>query len=149
MEIKREYLPALWSDIEPLAMNHGKELGILGDHEKPITLNKELYQVLQDTGRLLVLTARKDAKLIGYVSIIAVDALHFEGEFFAEIDAIYLDPDYRKGTLGIKLIKEAEKIIKEHGIKYIRFSSTEAKDLSSLLKRFGYTVQETVYLKEI
>ena len=62
-------------------------------------------------------------------------------------DILYLHPDYRKGFAGIKLIKYAEKCIKEDGVSVMTINVKEHKSFGLVLERLNFNPIETVYSK--
>jgi transketolase C-terminal domain/subunit len=58
-----------------------------------------------------------------------------------------LHPDYRKGFMGIKLIKFAEKCLKEDGISVLVINSKTHKPFDAILRRMGYSHIENVFSK--
>jgi GNAT superfamily N-acetyltransferase len=98
---------------------------LLEKHWEEIALNKEkiklnpdwnAYDAMYKSGQLGIYTARKNGKLIGYFVVVATPSLHYKDHLFAVNDIIYLDPEHRKGFVGIKLIKFAEEDLKKFGV---------------------------------
>ena len=115
MKIELEaYTNRLIEDIKPLLELHYQEL----------TLNKEYivldpdwtkYKTLADANKLVVVTARDLDRLVGYSVFFITNHMHYQQNVFAMNDVLYLHPDYRKGSLGIKFIKASEIYLKNKG----------------------------------
>ena len=148
LEFKQEFI----NDVKPEIVN------LINLHWEEIALNKDViklnpdwksYYNLEDNNKLKIFTARYDNVLIGYFIVIIHVNLHYKDHLFASNDILYLHPDYRKGFAGIKLIKYAEKCIKEDGISVMTINVKEHKSFGVILERLDYTPEETVYSKPL
>lgn len=125
-----------------------QEVGRLKD-QYPLEPNWELYQILEDSGNLRIFTARDSGTLVGYFTVISSPSLHSKGKMVASNDVIFLHPNYRKGFVGIKLFKFAEKCVKEDGFQQLQISYTDQFDISSMLAALGYAKVETKFEKRL
>lgn len=107
-------------------------------------LDYEKYFILEKQGRLLIVTARDEGKLVGYIGFIASSSLHHK-ETVARSAGLFVAKTHRGGMLGYKLIKRAIELQKGTTVKKIRISFGPFKDISKMLKRIGMTHAETVY----
>lgn len=130
-----------------IALDH-VEVGAVNE-EYTLEIDSTIYQILEDKDRLKVFTARFQGKLVGYFSVVIAPDLHYKGKLVAINDVIFLHPDYRKGTAGVKLFKFVEKCLKEDGFKQLQVTYTERFDISSLLLRLGYSKIETKFEKRL
>ena len=143
---QQEFINSVKSDIIPLLHLDWLEI----EHRKDIREfdpDWEAYETLEEAGILKVFTVRFEGKLVGYYSCIVSPSLHSKGLLQATIDAIYLHPDYRKGLVGYKLIKFAEKCLKEDGVKIILLGTTEVNPIDPLLLKLGYSKTEAKFEK--
>jgi GNAT superfamily N-acetyltransferase len=115
----------------------------------PLEPDWELYQIIEDNGSLRVFTARDDNKLVGYFTVVSSPSLHSKGKLIASNDVIFLHPAYRKGFVGVKLFKFAEKCVKEDGFQQLQICYTEKFDISPILSMLGYTKVETKFEKRL
>jgi GNAT superfamily N-acetyltransferase len=131
---------------------------LLEKHWEEIALNKEkiklnpdwnAYDAMYKSGQLGIYTARKNGKLIGYFVVVATPSLHYKDHLFAVNDIIYLDPEHRKGFVGIKLIKFAEEDLKKFGVSVFTINTKVHKPFDSLMERLGFNLIERVYSKYI
>jgi hypothetical protein len=60
-----------------------------------------------------------------------------------------LHPDYRAGMLGLRLIKESEKILKEKKVDKILWHIKFNKDFRIILHRLGYVDEDVIVGKII
>ena len=143
---QQEFINSVKSDITPLLYLDWLEI----EHRKDIREfdpDWEAYETLEQAGILKVFTVRSEGELIGYYSCIVSSSLHCRGLLQATIDAIYLHPNYRKGLTGYKLIKFAEKCLKEDGVKIILLGTTEVNPIDPLLLKLGYSKTEVKFEK--
>jgi GNAT superfamily N-acetyltransferase len=68
---------------------------------------------------------------------------------FAVNDVIYLEPEYRKGMTGFRLIKAAEKWLKDDGVSVLSINTKVHKPFDLLLERLGFNLIERVYSKRL
>ena len=134
-------------DIISLIKLHYDEIALDKEHI-PLDPDWEKYKQLYDAKRLLIITARDDSKLVGYSIFFVSNHPHYKSSVYANNDLLFLHPDYRKGSLGIKLIKVSEKILKEIGVVKILWHIKFNKDFRVLLHRMGY-IDEDVILGKI
>ena len=126
---------------------HLREVGADSAH---FTLDPDIgrYCAMQDAGQLCIVTARKFGKLIGYHCSTVTRHLHYNSKT-AYTDVFYIDPLHRKGPVGIRLFKEAEKALIAMGVERI-YSGTKLKlDIGPILERLGYNPIERVYTKVV
>lgn len=108
------------------------------------------------SGDLVIVTARKRDKLIGYAVGLIGKFKHSKDKVYADLDTIWLRPDNRTGSglnpsamIGYRLIKKWEEAVKSKGIDFITATSTHKRPIGALLKRMGYAPVETVYYKYV
>ena len=121
-------------------------------HDKgsyPFDPDWDLYYLLEESGSLLLFTARDSGKLIGYFSVIIGPSLHSKGKLVVSNDIIYLHKNYRKGLIGVKLFKFSEACLAESGYNQLQVITSERNNIDSLLKRLGYEKIETKFEKRL
>lgn len=84
-------------------------------------------------GKWVVLVAKKDGKVIGWLEGTLVFS---PKERKAELDTIIVDLDYRKQHLGRRLVEEFEKICRESKVQFIRVDSEPSA--VTFYERLGY-----------
>jgi GNAT superfamily N-acetyltransferase len=118
--------------------------------ELELDMNWEVYSSYEQAGLLQIAGAFDDKRLVGYAFVIKVPNLLHKQVVFGMVQFIYLDPAYRKGRNGLRLIKFAENIAKVLGCNYVTFSIS--KKQSQVLKMFtglGYSLREAVISKRL
>lgn len=104
----------------------------------------------EPTGDIIVVTARKRDKLIGYALGLLGRFKHSKGKTYADLDTIWLHPDHRSGFIGYNLLKHWEAAVLERKpIDFFTINSTHKHPIGALLKRLGYKPVETVYYKYV
>jgi len=133
-------------EIKPLIEMHWEEIALYKDKIK-LDPDFDKYLLLDSMGMLHILTVRDDAKLIGYFISFIQPNMHYKESVFATNDILYVDPAYRKGSVGYKLFKKAEKSLKEIGVDVIVIHSKVNNDFKPLMDKLGYERIEYNYSK--
>jgi GNAT superfamily N-acetyltransferase len=143
---QQESLVTVKEDARPLLEKHWEEIAL---NKEIIKLNPDwdAYADLEDAGILKIFTARDDDRLVGYFVTFVRSHIHYKDHLFAYNDILFLDPDYRKGFTGSKLIKFAEKCLKEDGVSVVIVNTKRHKPLDILLSWLGYKHIENIYSK--
>ena len=98
---------------------------------------------------LRVMVCRHEGALVGYIVFIICPALHYQSQLFAHDDAFFLKKEHRKGTAGIRIFNEAEKMLKAHGVDRILYHEKNRVPMGGVFKYLGYHPQETIWAKTI
>lgn len=143
---QQESLVTAEKDARPLLEKHWEEIALNKDIIK-LNPDWEAYADLEDSGILKIFTARDDDKLVGYFVTFVRSHIHYKDHLFAYNDILFLDEEYRKGFTGAKLIKFAEKCLKEDGVSVVTINTKRHKPLDVLLSWLGYKHIENIYSK--
>lgn len=105
-------------------------------------------------GALHILTVRSDGTLVGYAFLFVLPHLHSASVLVGQVERFYLEPDFRTGWTGVRLLKEPEARARELGAKTLSISPRMnfAKDrgtIGRIVERLGYAPIETVYAKPL
>ena len=143
---QQEFLDTVEKDIKPLLQDHWEEIAL---NKSAIKLNPdwEAYHSLEDSGILKVFTVRSDGELIGYFVVLIRNHIHYKDHVFAANDVLFLKQEYRKGLTGAKLMRFAEKCLKEDGVSVLVVNTKRHKPFDGLLEWLGYSHVENVYSK--
>jgi GNAT superfamily N-acetyltransferase len=130
---------------------------------KPLDPNLERYQEMEEAGLLRIFTARyapdstdrmtdkprlamtqreMHGRLIGYFVSIVMPGLHYSQTMMAINDIMYIDPAYRGGTTGYRLIKLATEDLKNLGADILTIHMKTDYPFRSLLTKLGFRVTE-------
>lgn len=148
IDYQQEFLNQVRPDAEPLIKLHWDEIALNQDKIK-LNPDWEAYQKLEDDNRLKIFTARNGKQLVGYFVVILGANIHYKDHIFASNDIIYLHKDYRKGFVGIRLIKFAEKCLKDDGVSVLLINTKIHRPFDKLLERLKFKPIERVYSKFI
>jgi len=138
-----ERFPEFAGECSPLFLRHWKEIALNQD-TVPLDPDWDRYYAQALAGVLQTLTARVDGKLVGYVFALAGPHLHYNSTLFAVTDMFWLDPLYRRGWGGYKMLNAFVQGLKETGVKVcfisekVHFKNARTKGVSTLLKRLGF-----------
>ena len=133
-------------EMEPLAIIHWCELA--GDQDDiPLDFDWELYANLQAMGKILFVTVRDCGVLVGYHCSLVSNHMHYKSTLHGIVDFLWIHPDFRRGFIGINLLKFVEKELRERGVKKVIMSSKSKLDTSALLSRLGYNYSERIFTK--
>jgi hypothetical protein len=64
-------------------------------------------------------------------------------------DVLFLKKSHRKGSAGVKLIRAAEKVLRDKGVGKIHWHVKVHHDFGLLLERLGYCREEVVWGKYV
>jgi GNAT superfamily N-acetyltransferase len=148
MEFSEETLSQCLDEARPLLVDHWENIALNKD---TIPLNPlwNIYEKLEETGNLKIITARQDEKLVGYAAYVISPSLHYSSQIIADADVFWLDPNHRKGMAGMRLFKHAEKVLKSYGVTRILNKVKIHFDVGKVFERMGYDPIERVYSKSL
>lgn len=143
---QQEVLYQVEQDIKPLIEKHWEEIALNKDNIK-LNPDWEAYELLEKAGKLKIFTARNQKDLVGYFVVIVSNNIHYKDHLFATNDIIYLSPEERKGSVGIRLIKFAEKCLRQDGVSVLTMNTKIHKPFDVLMERMKFKLIERVYSK--
>lgn len=140
---------------EDLAQAHWEEAENDTD-SIPFDLDLDGLRSAEKAGLLKIAALYAGARLAGYAQFSVTTHVFHRRTLHAFNDSVYVDPAHR-GRGGLVLIREAEKMLAELGVRRVYYASKphvlgvrgKAATLGSLLGRLGYKHAETVYSKVI
>ena len=150
--------PGVVFAVEKFAVAYADAVNLLHLHWDEVAPYKDLlllnpdllrYQQLEASGALHVVTARLDGLLIGYIVMIVSPHLHYRHVLIATDDIHFIHPEYRKGSLGSRLIISAEKLMKNLGAKIMVLRTKANNSHGLLFERMGYTALDITYSKRL
>lgn len=140
-------------EIKPLSVVCMQELGktLLEEHYEELTLNKEVvklnvdwqkYRMMEQCGVLMALGAWENNTLIGYTVFFLAPHMHYQDIKMAKNDVLFLTKEKRKGSTGIRLIKESERVLKEKGVTKVVWHCKYGTVAGKVLEKLGYVNEE-------
>lgn len=145
-----ESCKACWPEIVSLLTPHYEELALNKD-KVPLNPRWDIYEVLENNGKLLFISVRTEDTntLIGY-SIGLIDyELHYKDCLGYQMDILYINPEYRDGNIGNKLMAFLEEALRERKVRRVVMRSKLHKDIGLLFKRHKFKEVEMCYSKWI
>lgn len=147
MQLARESAHDVWSEIQPLILEHWEEIAHFGDIA--LAPREELYRFLQDSGKLYVFTLRDDGKLIGYAVFVVDFDIHYANSLQAKQDVLFLLPGYRNAGNGAALIGFCDAELAKAGVQCVYHHVKHAHNFGPLLAAMRYKSIETIHVKRL
>lgn len=113
-----------------------------------LNLDKAAYQILDQTGCLVIVTVRNSSKLIGYCLAVTRRHLHHPTICGFE-DTYFLTRTERKGRTGIRLISEMNRVLKERGCKIVYWMDKESVSIAPIFTHLGMTKHGGIYCSQL
>jgi len=144
---QQESLYEIIDEVDELLQLHYLELTLNRDKIK-LEPMWERYSALEFAGAFVVYTARSNGRLIGYSAFFLNNHLHYADLKTAINDVLYIHPDFRVGRTGIGMIRFSERsLVKQLGSFKLVWHAKLSNELSSILERMGYSVEEVMLAK--
>lgn len=148
LEFKREKLRDILGEMQPLFEGHWKELA---HFQQKIRLDPDVsrYIASELDGKLHLLTARADGKLVGYYLSMLDRHPHYKNDLMCVSDMFYIEPEYRLGSVGIEMFDALEREMRRLGVKVMMTVLKPSNDISPMLERLGWFEAGYIYSKYI
>lgn len=145
--VQQEPLEDAWPDMEALFRAHYEEIA----HYKDIALapNAAAYRKLASRGVMRAYTVRDAGDLVGYAVFLVRRNPHYWGSLQAIQDVLYLEPAYRRGMTGVRLLRHAEERLRAEGVQVVYHHVKRTNRMGELLERLGYEHVDQVYAKRL
>lgn len=138
-------IDAVWDEALPLMRRNWAETGFAF----PFDPSREMYRQLQELGLMVAVGAFVEGALVGYATAI-VTVHHFNPAVrWCGSDALYVLPEHRAAAFGARLIKAIERRAAQAGASWIAWHTRAGTPLADTMLRHGYTMGDTVVIKEI
>lgn len=143
MQIGQETWEEFWPEAAPLFAAHQVELT-----DEPLEVDWKLAEHLCSVGAMVVVAARESGILVGYCLFYLSPALERRGTLVATQGPWYVSPKWRRGPTGIRLLREALRVVEGLGAlrAFTHFWSRSDPRLADLFTRLGGHLTETVYM---
>lgn len=126
-------------EAQGLWLEEAQELAGLGEYSAGLAPDRELYSALAETGMLLILTARRDGRLIGYY--MGLVKRHMHSPIVCGFhDLYFLTKTERKGMTGYRLLLAVLQKLKALGCQRVYWSAPAGSTAERLYKRVGMRV---------
>lgn len=141
-----ESLSSIRQQIDSLLVEHWEEIALYKDRV-PLAPNWAKYQEIEEQKKLVIVSARSEGTLIGYCFWFFVDHIHYQGHTVAVNDVIFLKKEFRRGRIGLELIRQAEYYAIVCGADRISWHVKTSNDWTPILTRMGYALEELIMSK--
>lgn len=135
----------VFKEVAPLTVLNYAEAGTFRD-QLPFDADWQRYFQFEDAGMLSVLTARIKGELVGYVACLVLPFLQHRTELCCTVNSIWLHEKHRRGMVGIRMLKRAIGDLQGKGVRIFQIAAKQ-EQFGNILKRLGFLVEETVYMK--
>jgi GNAT superfamily N-acetyltransferase len=128
-----------WPDAKPLMLAHRAELN-QDDSRTPLRPDHFRIEAIAEAGGLLILGARYCESLVGYSIWYLMPSLETEGLLIAMQAPWYVKPEFRSLGVGLRLLRRAEILLKQRGVRLLAGHLPETgpgADLWPLFERKG------------
>ena len=143
---QRETVAQVRDDIMPLLLAHYAEIG---QRELQVLPDWDSYLEGEKSGKLFILTARIEGKMVGYNVMFLIRHPHYAEAKVAQNDIIFVIKEHRDGKVGMGLIKHFETTMQLCGYDKIYYHAKLANNFGKLLDRLGYAAVETIHAKHL
>ena len=101
-EIKLEpWSPSRWAELKDLAGAHFEEVDGDVEPNRPLNVDEDLMQLMQDGGSLRMFTARKDGKVVAYFTWSVQPDVESKGLLIGMMGAWYVAPGYPRAAFDM------------------------------------------------
>ena len=147
-QFQREDFADIYEEVKPLLQRHWAEIS--SNLDIPLDVNVEVYEAAESIDAFRAYTAREDGVIVGYAAMFLHQGVHYKQCKQATQDVIYIDPDYRGRTLGIRLLSYVDDQLKAEGVQLVHQHVKLAHPaLGRLLERMGYKAVERIYQRRL
>lgn len=141
----REQIADVIDEIKPLLEAHYREIAHFRDI--PLKPDYPRYAQAEERGTLRIFTARMDSRLVGYAIYFVTPSLHYSDSVQAHQDILFVHSDFRRSTVGLRLIRHADEALAGEGVQIIYQHSKAAHSIGPVLERQGYELVDEIYAK--
>lgn len=146
MDFARELLCEVVQEVQPLLVEHWRELTVRKDLRK-LNPQWDQYALLEQMGRYVIFTLRDSGALVGYSAFHVVRHLQ-DAEFsMAQNDVIYVAPQHRNGIAVRRFLRKCESSLREIPVKMVSYFTSPGNNLAPILRHLGYADEQTMMAK--
>lgn len=135
-----------YPEFEAMAQAYADESKI--DEMPPHCVNGPAYRAMEQAGIYHIIGAIDEDKLIGLVAVLVTFVPHYSVKV-ASTESYFVGEAYRKGGLGLKLLKAAEALAKEHGAVNLFVNAPMGSRLVQVMPRIGYRECQRIFCRRL
>lgn len=136
-------------DFMTLLPEHMAEMNYFQKNGAEFKPDYQRYIKGQNAGHFVLVTAKDEGVLIGYIVFFVDTHTRFQTTLYAKEDLYYVRPTYRRQGIAKKLFEEAEILLKEYNVDFMLATTKTYLDRSGLLEGAGFECYEKVFGKKI
>jgi hypothetical protein len=108
-----------------------------------------VYEVLEQRGALIALTARCEGKLVGFFMGLIFPHMHYKNSgLICTTDAYFVLPEFRdRNAAGIRFFKFIEATLRARKVVKFYTSCKVDRDRSPMFEALGYRLQDFIFVK--
>lgn len=129
---------------QTLFASHYEEVAALRQNT-PLSPDWLRYQALEKNGSLIILAAWEGDRIVGYSVSIVVTHMHYSTTVMCHNDVLFVAMEHRRGRLGLRLIRETERVAVAGGARRVTWHAKPGTALEAILPKLGYGAHETIY----
>lgn len=133
-------------EMMPILEQHYSEIAMYQDKIEFIP-DLDFYNLAQDV--TCYITARDDEKLVGYSVYFVKAHPHYKEDIYAANDILYIDKDYRNGSVSVEMLSFAETTLKNKGVSVITMHMKNYAPFERLMATLNFDTAETIFTKYI
>lgn len=146
-----ELFSAVIKEAQPLLRRHWEEIALYQD-KIGLRPQWDLYYARERAGYFDLITARSNGVLVGYIGQVTGPGVHYADSLWSVNDLVWLDPAYRFGWVGVKLILAMEDHLRKKGVQVFEMQpklhfEQDRGGLQKILDHLGFTQIATVHQK--
>lgn len=126
---------------------HDRELRRFPAHVK-LDVSWDRLQQVEDAGLVIAFGAFDGDSLVGYALSYAYRHMHYD-VLLAANDALFVLPAYRAKGLGLRLVRETERIAASMGAREVTWQARRGSTLERLLRKMDYRDTSSVMVKGV
>lgn len=135
-------------ELRAIFPRHWQELALF-QNRMPLDPQFGEYVARERTGRLLLVTVRKNGKIAAYYTAQVAPGFHYNSTFTGTMDMMYIVPEERGRGLAMPLFKQVEKALRHRGVQlwYSGYKTSTPLELNQLLPMMGFTPADSYMAK--
>lgn len=144
----RESSDTVINEIAPLLDAHWAEIAHYQDI--PVAVDYDAYLRLESNNQLRIYTIRAGIELVGYALFTVRHSLHYQSSLQAHQDVLYLDPAYRRGSIGWRFITWCDTQLMLDGVQVVyQHQKLAHPALGKVLARIGYESVDQLWARRL
>ena len=147
MNIQLEKLKDVWDEFEGLCKEHWHETEEYR-HGQGLNIDKKRALHYEELGIYSLYVARIDGKMVGNMGMYVMPSMHTQ-QIIGTEDTLFVLPEHRKGSVGLKLVKYVIDDLRKKGVVELQFTVKTDNRAYLILERLDFTRIAYQYSKHL